>query len=353
MTDLDSPERFAALDCEGMLRSIADLPQQCEDTWTRARLMRLPDGYGQVQEAVIVGLGGSAIGGDLLRGLLVQECSIPLTVHRDYLVPASVDRGTLVIVCSYSGNTEEALVGFDSARRKGARLVCITTGGELEHRAIEHGAYLCSYRYDAQPRAALGYALMFLLGVAQSLGWIKDKSADVAEAVAVMRQWQSEIKESVPVAENAAKGLAQRLYGRVPVVYGAEHLGAVARRWKGQFNENAKSWAMFDVLPELNHNSVVGYPLPKGWTDLAYVVLLTSTLNHPRVRLRFEITRELLQRYGFAHETIQARGNSALAHVLSTVHFGDYVSYYLAILYGVDPWSIGNIEFVKKRLEQA
>ncbi|MBM4428911.1 MAG: bifunctional phosphoglucose/phosphomannose isomerase [Chloroflexi bacterium] len=353
MTDLDSPESFAALDREGMLRSIADLPQQCEDAWSKARLVHLPPDYCRAQNAVIVGVGGSGIGGDLLRGLCVQECSIPLLVHRDYLVPAFVNEDSLVIICSYSGNTEEALVGFESAWRKGARLVCITTGGKLERRAEECGAYLCLYHYAAQPRAALGYALMFLLGVAQHVGWITDKSADVAEAVAVMKHWQSEIKETVPTAENAAKKLAQSLYGHVPVVYGAEHLGEVARRWKGQFNENAKSWAKFDVLPELNHNSVVGYPLPHGWSDLARVVLLTSTLNHPRVNLRFEITRELLQRYGFAHETIQARGNSALAHVLSMVHFGDYVSYYLAMLYGVDPWAIGNIEYVKMRLEQA
>jgi len=353
MIDLDSPERFAALDPEGMLGSIADLPQQCEDAWREARSMRLPGVYSQAQEAVIVGLGGSAIGGDLLRGLLLQECSVPLTIHRDYLVPAFVDANTLVIVCSYSGNTEEALIGFDSALRKGARLVCITAGGELERQALQHGAYLCSYRYAAQPRAALGYALMFLLGVAQSLGWVKDKSADVAEAITVMRQWQSEIKEAVPAAQNAAKALARRLYGRVPVVYGAELLGAVARRWKGQFNENAKVWSMFDELPELNHNSVVGYPLPQGWADLTYVVLLASALNHPRVCLRLEITRELLQRNGFAHEVVQARGSTGLAHVLSAVHFGDYVSYYLSMLYEVDPWSIGNIEFVKKRLEQA
>jgi glucose/mannose-6-phosphate isomerase len=192
---------------------------------------------------------------------------------------------------------------------------------------------------------------MFSLGIVQRLDLVGDQSADVAEAVAVMRQWQGEIKESVPTADNAAKALARKLYQRLPVVYAAEHLSEVARRWKGQFNENAKCWGVFDVLPELNHNTVVGYPLPPGLPQVVCVVMLTSTLNHARVRLRFEITRELLQQHGFAWQVIEARGSSALAQILSTIHFGDYVSYYLAMLNEVDPWSIGNIEFVKKRLK--
>jgi len=350
MLELDAPDRFVELDAQGMLSSIAGLPQQCEDGWNEIQDVKLPDEYRQVHQIVIVGIGGSAIGGDLLRTLLIQECPISIAVHRDYVLPAFVDHSTLIVVCSYSGNTEEAMLGFDSALQRGARLVSITTGGELERRTRNQGLPLCLYHYETQPRAALGYSLMFLLGVVQSLGLVSDKSADVAEAVAVMRRWQVEIKESVPIAENAAKQLALKLYRRLPVVYAAEHLSEVARRWKGQFNENSKSWGVFDVLPELNHNSVVGYPLPPDLSGLAHVLMLTSSLNHPRVLLRFSITSELLQRHGYAYDVIEARGKCTLAQVLSTVHFGDYVSYYLAMLNGVNPWSIGNIEFVKERL---
>ena len=353
MRDLDAPESFSALDPQGMLGCIAELPQQCEDGWAKALDIELPQEYCRVDRVLIVGMGGSAIGGDLLRALLVPECPIPIIVHRDYSLPSFVDRHTLVVACSYSGDTEETLVGFEQALRSGASLVSITTGGELERRTREQGLPLLSYQYESQPRAALGYSLMFPLGILQRLGLIGDKSADVAEAVAVMREWRAEIKESVPLAENAAKSLAVKLHQHLPVVYGAEHLSEVARRWKGQFNENAKSWAVFDVLPELNHNTVAGYPFPLGMPQLAFVLLLTSTLNHPRVRLRFDITRELLDQHGFAWETVEARGRGALAQVLSTIHFGDYVSYYLAMLNEVDPWSIGNIELVKERLSQS
>lgn len=353
MLNLDDPDTYAGMDPRGMGAIIAELPQQCEDAWQLAQGIELPNAYRQVKRVAIVGVGGSAIGGDLLRTLVMEECPIPVLVHRDYVLPGFVDAQTLVIVCSYSGNTEEALTGFDGALQKGARLLSITTGGELERRSRELGLPLCSYRYESQPRAALGYSLMFLLGVFQCLGWVAGTSGHVAEAVSVMRRWHVEIDASVPLAENAAKQLAQKLHQRLPVVYAAEHLSEVARRWKGQFNENSKSWAVFDVLPELNHNTVVGYPLPPALPGLAHVLMLTSSLNHARVLLRFDITRQLLQRDGYACQVIRARGKGKLAQVLSLVHFGDYVSYYLAMLNGVDPWSVGNIEFVKNRLSGA
>ena len=350
MLDLDAYQSFPALDPQGMLGHIAGLPQQCEDAWKEIQNLALPEGYGKVNQVVILGMGGSAIGGDLLRNLLLDECPIPVIVHRDYGVPAFVDQHTLVIACSYSGDTEVALSGFEEALRRGAKLLSIATGGELAQLTRAYGLPLYLYHYKTQPRAALGYALMSLLGIMQHLGLVSDKSADVAEAIAVMRQWQEEIRETIPLTKNAAKSLAKKLYGRVPVVYAAEHLSEVARRWKGQFNENAKTWACFDIVPELCHNSVVGYPAPPDLPRYVHVLMLTSSLNHPRVQTRFDIVRDLLQQHGFSFDVIEARGHSKLAQILSTVHFGDYVAFYLAMLYQVDPWAIGNIDFVKKRL---
>jgi len=353
MPDLDAPASWSARDPQGMLKHVAELPLQCEIAWQAAREVDLPDEYRQVNQIVILGMGGSAIGADLLRTVVERECTVPISVHRNYGLPAFVDRFSLVMACSYSGNTEETLTGFESALQRRAKLVAVTTGGELARQAQLHGVPLYRYDYPAQPRAALGYSLIPLLEFVQRLGFIGDRSADMAEAVAVMRAWQAEIKESVPSATNAAKQLALKLYQKLPVVYGAEHLSEVARRWKGQFNENAKSWGIYDVLPELNHNTVAGYAFPQELPRLAHVVMLTSALNHPRVRVRFDITRDLLAQHGFACDTVEARGHSPLAQMLSTVHLGDYVSYYLSVLYDVDPWTIASIQFVKERLQQA
>jgi glucose/mannose-6-phosphate isomerase len=351
MHDLDAPERFAALDPRGMLSCIRDLPAQCEDGWAKVRQLVLPERYQHVDQVVILGMGGSAIGGDLLRALLLPECAAPIIVHRDYGLPAHVAESSLVIACSYSGNTEETLLGFGQAVDRGARVVSVTTGGELARRSAELGLPVCRYDYESQPRAALGYSLMIPLGILETVGLIGPKSQDVVEAVAVMRTWQQEINEAVPAADNAAKTLAAQLYAHLPVIYGAEHLSEVARRWKGQFNENSKSWGVFDVLPELHHNTVAGYALPKELAELAVMLLLTSGLYHGRVQLRFDITTDLLEQHGFAWKVIEARGESGLAQALSLIHFGDYVSYYLAMLNDVDPWSIGNIDLVKRRLE--
>lgn len=353
MPDLDSPESFAAYDPKGMLAHIIGLPQQCERAWLESDAIRLPERFEHVTGILILGLGGSAIGADLLRCLVSTECPVPVLLHRDYGLPAWVNKRTLVIACSYSGNTEETLSGFDAAAGAGAQLLALTTGGKLYGRCSELGAVSYHYHYESQPRAALGYSLITLLRVMERLGFVSDKSSDLAESVAVMRSWLTEIGPEVPVAHNAAKAMAKRLFGRLPVVYGAEHLAEVARRWKGQFNENSKSWAVFDVAPELAHNTVAGYQSPAQLSPLAHTVVLTAPSIHPRVLMRLQFARELLSSLGYSSEVVESRGQSRLAQALSLVLYGDLVSYYLGMMYGVDPWEIASIDAMKRRMGAA
>ena len=350
MPDLDSPASFAVYDPKGMLAHITALPEQCERAWSESAGINLPEKFRRATGILILGLGGSAIGGDLLRCLVSSECLVPVVLHRDYGLPSWVDKGTLVIACSYSGNTEETLSSFEAAAQTGASLLALTTGGKLLRRANELGVVSYCYHYESQPRAALGYSLLTLLRVMERLGFVSDKSPDVAEAVAVMGSWLAEIGPCVPVASNAAKELAKRLYRKLPVIYGAEHLAEVARRWKGQFNENSKSWAVFDVAPELAHNTVAGYQSPARLAALAHTVVLTGPSLHPRVLARLQFARELLCSRGFSSQVVESRGKSRLAQALSLVLFGDLVSYYLGMLYGVDPWEIANIDAMKHRL---
>jgi glucose/mannose-6-phosphate isomerase len=349
--DLDDLSVYPALDPHGMLGSIVELPDQCDAAWRLAMDLSLPRRYGSARGVLIVGVGGSAIGADLVRSVVLGECRVPVAVHRGYELPGYVDRHTLVIVCSYSGYTEEALVGLQCALERKCPVLAVTTGGNLGSRARAAGVPLWSYQYDSQPRAAIGYSVALLLAALHRLGWVADPSDDLAEAVSVMRSWQEEIGVEQPVACNRAKALACQLVRRIPVVYAAEHLSAVARRWKGQFNENSKCWSVYDLFPELDHNTVVGFARPADMWDRALVVMLSSPAYHPRVALRIRITRELLETQGYRCVAVDAGGVSKLAQALSLVHLGDLVSYYLAILSGTDPWSIGGIEFVKSRLK--
>lgn len=353
MIDLNRPETMAALDPGEMHRRIAELPDQLVDAWAQMQALELPAGLDRVRQVVILGMGGSAIGGDLARSLAEPESQVPILVNREYTVPAFVGPDTLVIASSYSGNTEETLAACQAAHTQGARLIAVTTGGKLADLARTWRVHLFTFKYRSQPRAALGYSFAALLSILQKLGFVKAKDEDMAEASALLKNMQRDIGIDAPASQNPAKQLAQRLASREPIVYGAGFLSDVARRWKTQFNENAKTWAAFDVLSELNHNTVVGYQFPDDVSEHVFVVMLRSALDYPRNRARFDVTVELLDRYHVPHATVEGQGHSALAQMLSLVHFGDYVTYYLALLNRVDPTPVAAIDILKSRLAQA
>jgi len=298
-------------------------------------------------------MGGSAIGADLVRGLCADQLQVPLVVWRDYGLPAFVGPRTLVIASSNSGGTEETLSAVERALAVGAPVVGLTTGGRLAARLAEASQPVLRFDYDGQPRAAVGYSLLLVLGLLARLNYVPDQNAAVQAGIAAVREAAARFGPEVAASENDAKKLAASLQERVTVVYGAGFLGPVARRWKGQWNENAKRWGFFEELPELDHNAVVGYELPERAADLVHVVLLCSELLPSRIGLRCTATGELLARQGIPHTVVEAWGDGALAHLLSAVVFGDWTSYYLALLDGVDPTSIEAIDYLKARLAEA
>jgi glucose/mannose-6-phosphate isomerase len=353
MINLDDPMTYQRLDPSGMFGHIAALPDQCEAGWKLMQSVDLPAAFSQVNRIVVSGMGGSAIGASLLASLIASECRVPLFVVRDYTLPAFVDGPScLVIGASYSGETEETLAAFEEARRRGCRLMALTTGGTLAQRAKDYGATLATFDYKSQPRAALGYSFAPLLALVCRLGLVADQSADLAKAVATMRAWQKEIEPSSPVSKNSAKRLAGQMMGRWVTVWGSGHLAEVARRWKTQINENAKGWAAFEVLPEADHNAICG-TLPDEAARKTLVLFLTSTLDHPRTQLRHAITRQVFLTSGVNTDVIAARGQSRLAQMLSMIHYGDYVSGYLGLLNEVDPTVIAGIVELKARLTEA
>jgi glucose/mannose-6-phosphate isomerase len=362
MTDLNDVERFGTVDKQGMFGHVLNLPQTCAHARELAQ-QTLPDldasrklGGGQAgpesaKRIIIVGMGGSAIGGDLLAALVADECPCPIIVQRGYDLPAFVDGPeTLVIGSSHSGNTEETLSAFRQARQRGASLLALTTGGKLANLAGEWDVPLLRYEYDAQPRAALGFSFTLLISLLSHLGLVADKSNDLAEAVAVMHGWQAEIGPSVPVAHNPAKRMAGQLIERLPVIYGAGLMEPVARRWKTQINENAKSWAFFEEMPELNHNAVVGFERSDRVREWATVIMLRSEFDSPRIQSRWRITRQMLLQEGVGCDQVTARGESRLAQMFSLIHFGDLVSVYLAMANDVDPTPIPSIAYLKEQL---
>ncbi len=348
--NLDDPKLYEEGDPQRMRDRIAELPVHCADAWHLVQDFSLPEEYRQVRQVVVLGMGGSAIGGALAAALVADECPVPILCVGGYDLPAYVGPETLVVGSSYSGKTEETLSAFAQALERGCRLAVIATGGDLAAIAEEKGIPLLRFSPCLSPRAAIGYSLMLLLGILWRAGLIRDPGGDLDEAIAVLEDWQRELRPETPTVRNPAKRLAGQLIGRLPVVYGAGFLAPVARRWKGQFNENAKQWAVWEEMPELNHNAVVGFGLPDEIRGRVSVLMLRSTLDHPRVQARWGITKELLLQEGIAPDEIWGRGKSRLTQMLSLVHLGDYVSLYLAMLNEADPTPVKPIDYLKKRL---
>jgi glucose/mannose-6-phosphate isomerase len=339
MTDiLDDPVARQRIDPSGMIESITRLPDQCRDAWAAGQAFELPPDYGDIDRIVILGMGGSAISGDLWRVLVERESSVPVFNVRAYDLPPFVDERTLVIASSFSGNTEETLSAFDQALKTPAKKVAMTTGGKLLTNARANGVPTFTYEFKGEPRAALGWGLMPLLAVGQKLGLMQAVDRDFDEMLSVMEAQQSEVGVDSPASANEAKQVARRLHEKLPVTYGAGPLTEVAHRWKTQLNESSKVWAFYEELPELHHNAIIGYKLPTGIVrDTVVVFLRSEDIIHPRVLLRYDFTERLLAGAGVESLTVRSRGKSALAQIMSLVLFGDYVSGYLALLYEVDP----------------
>lgn len=350
-TVIESVEAIRAADPGNMLDRIKELPHQVRDAWKIVQAATIPPHFSDVRNITVLGMGGSAIGGEFAGALVLDELKVPLAVHRDYGLPAYVGRDSLVIASSFSGNTEETLSGLEEARKRGARIVGITTGGKVAEQAKTYSFPLITFDYKAQPRAALGYSLAMVLGVLTKLGFVKDVGAQIDQALTDLAKLEERVHEGART--NDAKKLAVELYGKIPVAFGAGVMGVMARRVKDQWNENAKNWAAYDVMSELNHNAVVGFPHPPVARDALSVLLLRSARDNARHQVRFDVTRELLDRANIPHRTLELPGTSMLSEVLQMVLFTDYVSFYVALLNGADPSPVKSIDYLKDRLAKA
>jgi len=352
MTNLDNLELYSKLDESDMRGQLYGLPEQCNNAWQKAINFKLPAYFNEVDKVVVLGMGGSAIGGDLARSLTFYIPKPIVFVNREYDLPAFVDDNTLVIASSYSGNTEETLSAFSQSLNTGCKKLAITTGGKLKEIAETAGIPVFIIDHVSAPRVALGYSFMPLVAFLRNLGFLAGILTDVPAMVESLKNLLEQFKETVDSKSNPAKHLALGLHGRIAVIYGAGILSEVARRWKTQINENSKAWAFHEVFPELNHNATVGYQFPGELAQKLFVVFLNCPLLHPRIQIRYQITNELLKQNGISYENVNSQGGDALSQMMSLIYLGDWVSYYLAILYQVDPTPVKTIDYLKKRLSE-
>ncbi|HKW45272.1 MAG TPA: bifunctional phosphoglucose/phosphomannose isomerase [Candidatus Eremiobacteraceae bacterium] len=354
---LNDHAQLKAYDPSDMLGAILGLPAQCEEAKRIAAGADLGALAGRRYSSIVIaGMGGSAIGGDLLRATFEPWLTCPVTVVRDYSLPAYVGPDTLFIAASNSGNTEETLSTYAQARRAGAPILAVTTGGKLDDHADADGVPLIKLPATGmQPRAAVGYAFIPLVVAAVRLGLLPDSvMRDVDETAGVLLAVSSRLGPDIPPASNPAKQLANAWVGKIPFVYGSQaERGVVAYRWKTQVEENAKALAVANVFPELNHNETVGWSGTHGQAGVEKhiaVVILRDRSEPAHIVRRVELTKELLADRHVRIDEAWSTGSSALARTMSLVYTGDFASCYLALAYGEDPTPVKAIDWLKFQL---
>ncbi len=303
-----------------------------------------------IHNVVFAGMGGSALQAEFIKTW--PALSVPFVLWRDYNLPEFVNEHTLVLVASYSGNTEETLSSLAAAREKGARVVIMSGGGKLQAEAEQQGDLLVMIPKAVQPRMAVFYAFRILVEVLVAHGLTPRSVVGELEAASqhLEKHIQAWVKE-VPTAENPAKQLAQKMVGKTPIFYASGLMSAAAYKWKIGVNENAKNTAWYNLMPEFNHNEFMGWtshPVEKPFA----VIDLISSYDHPRIQKRFEVSDRLLSGMRPHAVAVHAEGNSALEQLLYLVMLGDFATIYLAILNGVDPSPVGLIEKFKHELDQ-
>lgn len=307
----------------------------------------------KVNNIIINGLGGSAIGGDLLRSYIANEISVPVYINRNYTLPAFAKKDTLAIISSYSGNTEETVSAFKEALAKKCQIICITSGGTVEKLAKKNGCLLVKIPGGLQPRCALGYSFFTLLILFTKLGFIGDKSADINDVIINLEQALMEYTNTA-FAENEALRIAAMLKDKLPVIYSSvDVLDVVNLRWRGQISENAKILAYGNLYPEMNHNELVGWKLNEDILKKIVVIYLEDVNDNKRIKMRMKITEKVYKKYAANILHLNSDCKSGLGRIFDLIYLGDWVSYYLAILNEVNPTPVDAISYLKNELEKA
>ena len=348
---LDDMAAMGRADGDGMLDLVAGLADRVTDGWRLSRELELP--RGTPRSVALLGMGGSAIGGDLVKAIWSDRISVPFEILRGYELPAWVGPDTLVIASSKSGDTEETLRQLEAALTRRCPVVCVSSGGALRRVAEAASLPLAVIPEGGSPRAALGWSLAIVAGILERAGVLELSGREIEAAVVSTRETVAGCAPDVPTAENPAKQLAWSLVDRFVLVSGAGFLAPVARRWKTQLNENSKAAAVFEELPEAMHNTVVGFEQPESLRDHLAVVVLRSELEHPRNALRAQLIGDVLDTGLIWHTSVETSGEGRLGHALSGIVTGDYVSVYTAFMYAVDPSPIVVVDHIKEQLALA
>jgi glucose/mannose-6-phosphate isomerase len=352
MRELDDSEAIERIDRSGMLRLISSSPELLLEGLDYVWSIE-PRGFEAPSRAVLIGYGGSAISGDVLRDRFLQESGVDISVCRDLRLPGYVDKETLLVCASYSGNTGESLMMLEEAREADLNIAALTSGGAMARFCERFRIPLMRVRGRLPPRAALPLQLSALAKMLLSFGLIPDISGEIRRAAEELQEQVSRVGPEVSSGSNPAKNLALELLDSIPTVYSLERMSSVARRLKDQFNENSKIPARYDLVPEACHNEIEGWT--RYWSSstscrfMGIIVRDNKESTHESARM--DLLRDHLKLAGLKTYEIKAGGETGLGRLLLPMNLGDFTSAYLALARGLDPTPIMAIEGFKRMVE--
>lgn len=355
MTILDNQNQINKLDPKSVCKSIEFLSKQIKQSWDETQKIKIPNNYKNFTNIVLNGMGGSGLPGHLIQSLFFDELKIPINVINSYKIPKSVNKNTLYIVCSYSGNTEEPLSTIPQAQKVRAKILAITSGGQLEKtmQAQKIPGYKFNDEFNPcqEPRMGLGYPLTSLLGFLNKLNLIKISDKIIQDAIKLLEKNNTELNSAIPTKNNLAKQLAEKLENKIPIIISSSFLIGNAHIFSNQFNENGKTWSQYFTIPELNHHLLEGLSFPKKLKKQFHFIFLESDLYLPRVKKRFQITQKVLDKQKIDYSIFQLKEKTKLNQSFEMLILGSYVSFYLAILNKINPSKIPWVNYFKNELK--
>ena len=354
--NLDEQKLYKKLDLGKVVESIESLPAQMKQVLEQANAIKMPEDFSQITQVVVNGMGGSNIGVGMISAALNDQIKVPLTITSGYQVPASVDKSTLYLLSSYSGRTEEVLSVYPEIKKRGAKILAICEQGEnkltrlMEKENIQGFAFKPDNNPSGQPRLGLGYAVLGVALLLSRAGLFEIKAEEIEKIIVNLESWKQSLKVSEPAQTNLAKRAALKLYGKIPVIVGAEFLVGNLKILRNQFNETSKNFAAYLELPDMNHFALESLANPKKNSNNLIFLFMDSDLYHPRVIKRSALTKQIVKKNNLEYIEHKLSGASKLEQAFEMLQFGSWVTYYLAMLNNVNPVEIPWVDWFKKEL---
>ena len=338
-------------DKSDMYGVISNMPDQIREAVKLAENFHLNIDTESVSSILFAGMGGSAIGGELVRSILEDECKLPISVVRNYKLPMWAGESTLLLVSSYSGNTEESISAYKDAIKKRCKIICVTTGGKLQELANNDEVPVLIIPAGLPPRGAIAYSSIPWLLIFASLGIIKNRSNDIESMALELEKVIKEYGNYELERDNLPLSVAKRAVGKIPLIYvSTGSFSVIGKRWANQIQENSKMLAYTNELPEMNHNEIMGWHLTGLSKESVLPIFIISNSYHPRVNLRFDITSKLVEEKSGEVVRINPTGDKLIIQLFSLIVMGDFISYYLSLLNNINPEPVDIINEIKEQL---